>query len=670
MKTVLENKLETSATILIVDDQPESIDIIKRVLEKDFTIKIATRGELALRIAESNAIDLILLDIIMPGMDGFEVCRRLKANKVTQAIPVMFLTSKDSYEDEVAGLQMGAIDFIRKPFNPVVLLARSKHVIALFNAQADQRETEKALLQQGIHLDNVLQSATDQAIITTDENFIIKYFNPLAVTLFNIPHSATVTHSVEEMHQKMGVDPARFLEGIQNIQQHGEHCFEIAMEKADGVHLLDARASGVIDKDGSLVGYCLAVRDVTERKKLLKDLERAVSRADAANHAKSAFLAAMSHDIRTPMNTIIGVTDLLDRIKFEGEESRYVGLLRRAGESLLALLNDILDFSKIEAGQFQLEDATFDLHELTFSVAEIFRFPAEEKGLKLRFLIDPDVKQFVRGDPDRLRQILLNLLSNAVKFTNSGTVQLQICCEAGNHISFIVTDTGVGIPPDKQEEIFSPFTQADASTTRRFGGTGLGLSICHHLAKMMAGSIALTSTPGEGSTFRLRLPLPESKDRLLFETTKEMERTTTAFRDSTLAILLADDAEDNHLLVAAFLKKTPHHLHCVSNGQECLDAFMKGNYDMVLMDIQMPLLDGLEATKAIRSFEKQMKKQPATIIALTAHATREFMEQAIEAGCDLHATKPITRNRLLELVNQFCSGIPSIPSVKERKVIN
>ncbi|MBF0453244.1 MAG: PAS domain S-box protein [Magnetococcales bacterium] len=378
--------------------------------------------------------------------------------------------------------------------------------------------------------------------------------------------------------------------------------------------------------------------------------------AEEASKAKSDFLATMSHEIRTPMNAILGMTELLKNTHLSKDQDAYLVTLTRSSKILLALIDDILDLSKIEAGQLTLEDTPFNLSDLVEEVVKLLSFTAQDKGISLVYHRDEQTPLWVRGDPTRLRQVLLNLIGNAVKFTQNGTVDLQVAQGGAGQIRFVIKDTGPGIPPKKQQRIFLPFTQADSTTTRSHGGTGLGLTICNRLVNLMGGRIHLESQVGLGSTFSFSIPLPPvspesiSKGVEIYLSDREQDGAITT--SLGLAILLAEDVEENCMVIEGFLRDSDCQLTIAHNGLEAVEAFEKGRFDLILMDIQMPKMDGYAATRAIRQREKGLGLRPIPIIALTAHALQGESEQTQEAGCDLHLTKPVSRTRLLEVLSR------------------
>jgi signal transduction histidine kinase/ActR/RegA family two-component response regulator len=408
-------------------------------------------------------------------------------------------------------------------------------------------------------------------------------------------------------------------------------------------------------------------RDVTERKsaeeeinKLNVTLDSARQRAEEANRAKSDFLASMSHEIRTPMNAILGMTDLLKETELDPVQREYVERCRRAGASLLTLINDILDLSKIESGRFELEQLPFDLEDLVARTVEMIAPKANFKGVGLNARIAPNTPCSLIGDPARLQQILINLLGNAVKFTESGEIVLAIApadSGAPGHLRFAVSDTGIGIASEKLAAIFEDFAQAESSIARRFGGTGLGLGIARRLVNCMGSSLAVSSVLGEGSTFSFDVVFPVNQQAPinLPNCTHHLvnRHATNGTNEIPAKILVAEDSDDNRFLVQVYLNDQPYELSFVENGQEALDTFEKEAFDLVLMDIQMPVMDGLIATESIRAFEQRNTRARTPILAFTADALLGDAARSEAAGCDGHIAKPISKEDLINAIENF-----------------
>jgi PAS domain S-box-containing protein len=437
--------------------------------------------------------------------------------------------------------------------------------------------------------------------------------------------------------------------------------YEASRVRLDGSRILVAMSAAPIsDARGAVIGVSAISRDVTVAKAMEHELKEARERAEQAARAKSQFLANMSHEIRTPLTAVLGFTDLLlDRTIGESERLNYVMTIRRNGEHLLSVINDVLDLSKIEAGAITVEQIECSPSAIVNDVASTMRVRATEKGLAFDVRFDTPIPARIHTDPTRLRQILLNLVSNAVKFTQRGHVHVVARMEQ-SALVFDVADTGIGLEPEQLEKIFRPFGQADASLTRRFGGTGLGLAISLPLANALGGTLHVTSSPGQGSTFTMRLPVTLQPDTPMATSPTDGRGSTHPSAGGPVdetpmhgRILIAEDGIDNQVLLSSILVRRGLQVMIAENGREAVDMALGAQraslaFDLILMDMQMPELDGYGAAAQLRSAGY---KRP--IVALTAHALSGERERCLAAGCDDYLTKPIDRAVLLSTIRNY-----------------
>jgi signal transduction histidine kinase/FixJ family two-component response regulator len=382
-------------------------------------------------------------------------------------------------------------------------------------------------------------------------------------------------------------------------------------------------------------------------KSAMRDLEAARDQANAANVLKTHFLANMSHEIRTPLNGVLAMAEVMSMGELAPVQRDRLAIIRQSGSLLLAVLNDVLDLSKIEAGKLTLIKEDFELESALAASSETFQVLAQTKNLQFAFTIADEAKGWWRGDADRIKQIVGNLLSNAVKFTPQGAVSAKIDTHPDTGaLRIVVADTGVGIAPEKLPSLFEKFTQADNSATRRFGGTGLGLAICRELTQMMGGSIHVESREGEGSTFTVELPLTRGE---VAET--EEADAIAGSEDRNIRLLAAEDNPTNQQVLAAVMESLGIDIDIVADGRQAVDAWRVGGYDLILMDIQMPVLDGIDAAREIRDIETAERRKRTPIVALTANALTYQVDEYLAAGMDGHVAKPIEIAKLYEAIS-------------------
>jgi signal transduction histidine kinase len=525
--------------ILIVDDTPTNIQLLAEVLHDNYRLKVATSGETALGIVLDPASrpDLILLDIMMPGMDGYEVCRRLKQDPATRGIPVIFVTAKDDVVDEELGLRLGAVDYLTKPVKVSILLQR---------------------------VGNLLEREQLRKEVETQRD------------------------------------------------------------------LLEAR--------------------VAERTLALSIAKEA---AEAANRAKSVFLANMSHELRTPMNGILGMTELLRRRVTDPKALDQLGKVTHSAQRLLGIINDILDISKIEAERMTLEKVDFKFGLVLENLMSLLGLKLAEKGLQAFIDVAPEIAAMTcQGDPLRLGQILLNLAGNAVKFTEQGSINLRIRLLEENAAAVLlrieVQDSGIGITPEDQKRLFTAFEQADGSMTRKYGGTGLGLAISKRLVQMMGGEIGVESLSGQGSTFWFTVRLGKATQGAVPPAPTFAGDTPAVqimARYAGTRILLAEDEPINQEVSRGLLEEVGLAVDLAEDGREALALAQQNHYALILMDMQMPNLNGVDATRAIRALPGYAQ---TPILAMTANAFDEDRQVCLAAGMNDHIGKPVEPERLFE----------------------
>ena len=529
--------------------------------------------------------------------------------------------------------------------------------------EEEQLRLDQRLREQQFYTRSLIESNVD-ALMTTDPAGIISDVNKQMEALTGCTRDELIGAPFKDFF----TDPTRAAAGIKLVLRDKKVTdYELTACDRDGRQtVVSYNATTFYDRGRNLQGVFAAARDITERKQVETELKQARAVAESASRTKSDFLASMSHEIRTPMNSIMGIADLLAKTELSAEQKKYVAIFQRSGENLLNLINDILDLSKVEASQLELEKTGFSLHDHLEKISEMLGPRSEQKGLTLSITVADHVPTELIGDPTRLRQVLLNLLGNAIKFTTSGEVALYVSMPPGSESSpelqFTITDTGIGIPVEKLDGIFERFTQADTSTTRRFGGSGLGLTICRQLVELMGGRIWVESDVGKGSTFAILVPfeLWNADDHPAVEAAEtDPDQALSAMR-----ILLADDSPDNCTIILAYLAHTPHIIEIAETGLTVCDMFKAADYDLVLMDRQMPMMDGLTATRAIRAWEAENGRTATPIIALTASALKGDRELCLSAGCSAFLTKPIKQSVLLRAIRESCS--PALPVARLR----
>ena len=532
--------------------------------------------------------------------------------------------------------------------------------VAAFQDITERKRDEEYLLATSSRLSALIESL-QAAVLVEDERGHVVVTNQIFCQSFRlgVPSAELIGTGAAKLLQEccsLMKAPERFSALVESLLEGGAPAMAHELELADGrvleldyvpIYLFPA-----MPQAEDCRGHLWLFRDITERKNAESEIRQAREAAEQANSAKSDFLANMSHEIRTPMNGVIGMTDLALDTNLTAQQREYLEMVKASADALLVIINDILDFSKIEAGKLEIERIAFSIRETLTQTLKPLQFRAEQKALTLDHFVDPSVPDILLGDPVRLRQILINLVGNALKFTEEGGVSVRVVLTTesseGLDLHFAVRDSGIGIPLDKQAGIFEAFSQADGSITRRFGGTGLGLAICHKLVSMMQGRVWVVSVPGQGSTFHFTLRLGVGTGELA-----AVAAARAAPELRPLRILLAEDNLINQRLAVTLLERRGHQVRVTGNGEEALKALAEETYDAVLMDIQMPVMGGFEATRRIRDQEASVEGGRGghqIIIAMTANAMQGDREHCLEAGMDGYVSKPVRADDLFSTI--------------------
>ncbi|MES2963168.1 MAG: response regulator [Bdellovibrionota bacterium] len=637
----------------MIDDSATDAERVSSSLRADYDVVVYHDGPAALeQLASAKLPDLLILDWVMPSMSGVEICKFVRsARPPICQVPIILLTSQHGPEEIEEAFRCGANDYIVKPFVNAELIARVKTLTSskrhLERAQSLvkdlQRSEERLLLATGAGGVGIWEWDIRSGSVTSTE---------LHRNIFELPASGSFMFG-NLLEKVLPEDQAAIQYNLAtSIEKNSDYSSEFRIRKSDGtVAWIYGQGRAVVDENGNplrMVGIHL---DITSRKKTEDELLRAKEEAERANRMKSAFLANMSHEIRTPLGAMLGFAHLMqDPLITELELSDYLNVLTRNGEQLSVIIDDILDLSKVEAGLLTYEYREADPAQICREVVSLFKAKAKDQNLKLEYVKDPSTPENVTTDATRLRQILMNLVSNALKFTRVGGVTITSSATEVNGkslLAFEVVDTGLGVPDEHAERIFDMFVQGDDSMTRKFGGTGIGLALSRQLARELGGDLVLVhSEKLQGSTFRVSV-----SDRTNRATDASRAPAYVSSTEQTkisldgVRVLVVDDAPDNQQLLSRYLTKRGAVVDLASNGIDGYQKALRNTYDVVLMDLQMPQMDGYAATKKLRN-----EGYSKPIIALTAHAMSEVSAKCLDAGCNGYLPKPINPSELVNAI--------------------
>ncbi|MBF0136168.1 MAG: response regulator [Magnetococcus sp. DMHC-1] len=646
--------------VLVVDDSRSARRVLADLLQRHgFTTLEAADGNDALQQLATTPIQIVLADYQMPGMDGFQLTRKIRNQYSPEEMAVIGLSAHGDGDLASRFIKAGANDFLAKPFRNEELLCRvfqTNDIIERHRELGKLVKHQESLVKRH---QSVLENALD-AIIMTDRHGRITDFNPAAETLFGYDRDTVVGQFAHEF-----IVPPHLRERHRDAIVRRATPEKIAAPLKRRLELPGLRANGdIIDLEIALTTirhdddfqFTAFLQDITQRRQLLKSLEETLGVAESASRAKSEFIANTSHEIRTPMNAIIGFTELALKTDLSPRLTDYLSKVQRASHTLMGLIDDILDFSKMEAGKLELDPVAFDLQDMIDRLAELFSMQTSEKGIELVFYMPMATHRATFGDAQRLEQILINLIRNAIKFTEGGTIAVRMNLRdlegEGVELTCQVQDTGIGIDQDRLPHLFLPFVQADGSTTRKYGGTGLGLTICKRLVELMHGHIHAESTPGVGSIFSFTIPL-EWRPPL------HPEAPTMAQRFRGMRILAVDDNGATREMLRGILDSFGLEPVTVDSGEAAMTEFITAQaagqpFPLILMDWRLTGENGIEIARKI--WETQARMTPPTarvkVIMLTAFGDDDTEQEAFASGIDAFIHKPVTRSQIMEAIQR------------------
>jgi PAS domain S-box-containing protein len=665
-------------SVLMVDDHPENLMALEAILSRpDYRLMKASSAEEALRQLLKHDFAVLLLDVMMPDMDGYELASLIRQREATRHIPIVFLTAVAKEIGHIyKGYSVGAVDYLTKPLEPMVVRSKVSVFVELYR-KTKQLQHQERLLQEKERAKERREKEFELARVKQqEERRLADLVRTIPGVVWEFERSSNhsrprLTFMSPSIERMLGYPVSEWLSSpdfwisvvhpkdrptvLQNFEEYlrtgGSGKFEFRwIDRWGNPVWIESQYAEVRNDAGAIIGLKGVALDVSDRVKAREELKRAKEAAESANRMKSAFLANMSHEIRTPLGAILGFSELAKESCFNpGEQEGYLDIIIRNGQNLTHLINDILDLSKVESGHMSIEPLKVDIEDQIAEVLSTLKEKAHGKGVGLELTIADHLPSEIVTDPVRFTQVLMNLTDNAIKFTSCGAVEIRVSY-AADDLHIVIKDTGIGISEEERERLFQPFIQADGSTTRRFGGTGLGLALSQRLARLLGGDVILKrSQPGVGSEFEFTLR--NLKESASAKSVKEApsDFTKTNFQDPHLLegrrILVVDDSPDNRHFVMRMLDRLGAEVECAENGKQGLERALQETFDLILMDIQMPVLDGYNATTRLR--ESGYRKP---IIALTAHALNEDRVECLRVGCSDYLSKPVNKKELASAI--------------------
>ena len=641
------------ARILLVDDNQDMRDYLERLLNSCYSVQPVADGMAALKAVQTNPPDLILSDVMMPRMDGFELLRSLRKQPQTQEIPIILLSARAGEESRIEGIEAGADDYLIKPFSARELLARIEATLKL----AELRRTARALRQQTetaeANLQNVLSSLRD-GFYTLDRNWHFTYVNNRMLEILERDYEELINKSIWELYPEL-LD-TEFERQVEQVRLEGISTqFDYYYPTWDRWY--EIRIYPVPDGVAALCGEITERKQIErEREQLLLKEKAARNKAEELNRLKDEFLAIVSHELRTPLNPILGWSELLAAGRLDAAQTvKAISIIKRNAKLQAQLIEDLLDVSRILRGKIKLNLIAVNLENIIKAAISTVQLTAEAKSIELITDFTPDLGR-VLGDASRLQQIVWNLLSNAIKFTPEGgrvTVKLY---KNQENACIEVRDTGEGIEPEFLPYVFDRFRQADSASTRNFGGLGLGLAIVRRLIELHHGSISVSSPgEGQGATFTAILPLEPVATTMPLEN-QPLANTVKPGQLAGMRILAVDDEADSLDILAFILSQKGAEVTTVASAKEAMSALSQSTFDLLISDIGMPEVNGYELMRQIRNLKSSFADIPA--IALTAYAGQGDRQRSIDVEYQKHLAKPINIRELITAISELIHNCP------------